>query len=31
MKIGFVGAGRVGSTTAFTCILNLDVDEIAFG
>ncbi len=29
MKIGFVGAGRVGSTTAFTCILNLDVDEIA--
>lgn len=28
MKIGFVGAGRVGSTTAFTCILNLDVDEI---
>ena len=29
MKIGFVGAGRVGSTTAFTCILNSDVDEIA--
>ena len=29
MKIGFVGAGRVASTTAFTCILNLDVDEIA--
>ncbi len=29
MKLGFVGAGRVGSTTAFTCLLNLDVDEIA--
>jgi len=29
MKLGFVGAGRVGSTSAFTCLLNLDVDEIA--
>ncbi len=29
MKLGFVGAGRVGSTSAFTCILNLDVDEVA--
>ncbi len=29
MKLGFVGAGRVGSTSAFTCALNLDVDEIA--
>ncbi len=29
MKLGFVGAGRVGSTAAFTCLLNLDVDEIA--
>ena len=29
MKLGFVGAGRVGSTTAFTCIMNLDVDTIA--
>ena len=28
MKLGFVGAGRVGSTSAFTCLLNLDVDEI---
>lgn len=30
MKLGFVGAGRVGSTAAFTCLLNMDVDEIAF-
>ncbi|MBE8540268.1 malate dehydrogenase [Geoglobus acetivorans] len=29
MKLGFVGAGRVGATSAFTCLLNLDVDEIA--
>lgn len=29
MKLGFVGAGRVGSTAAFTCLLNMDVDEIA--
>ncbi|MET1124173.1 MAG: malate dehydrogenase [Archaeoglobaceae archaeon] len=29
MKLGFVGAGRVGSTTAFTCLLLMDVDEIA--
>ncbi len=29
MKLGFVGAGRVGSTSAFTCLLNLDVEEIA--
>jgi len=29
MKLGFVGAGRVGSTSAFTCLLNLDIDEIA--
>ncbi len=28
MKLGFVGAGRVGSTSAFTCLLNLDVDEM---
>ncbi|MEM2022858.1 MAG: malate dehydrogenase, partial [Archaeoglobaceae archaeon] len=28
MKIGFVGAGKVGSATAFTCILKMDVDEI---
>jgi malate dehydrogenase len=27
VKLGFVGAGRVGSTSAFTC-LQLDVDEI---
>ncbi|AEA47878.1 malate dehydrogenase [Archaeoglobus veneficus] len=26
MKIGFVGAGRIGSTAAFTCLLNMDVD-----
>ncbi|MEM0203887.1 MAG: malate dehydrogenase [Archaeoglobaceae archaeon] len=29
MKLGFVGAGRVGSVTAFTCLLNLELDEIA--
>lgn len=29
MKLGFVGAGRVGSVTAFTCLLGLEVDEIA--
>lgn len=29
MKLGFVGAGRVGSVTAFTCLLNLEVEEIA--
>jgi malate dehydrogenase len=29
VKIGFVGAGRVGSTAAFTCVQHLDVDEIA--
>lgn len=29
MKLGFVGAGRVGSTSAFTCLLNLEVEEIA--
>ncbi len=29
MKIGFVGAGRVGSTSAFTCIQHLNVEEIA--
>lgn len=29
MKLGFVGAGRVGATSAFTCLLNIDVDEIA--
>ncbi len=29
MKLGFVGAGRVGATAAFACLLNLDVDEIA--
>ncbi len=29
MKLGFVGAGRVGTTSAFTCLLNLDVDEVA--
>ncbi len=28
MKLGFVGAGRVGATSAFTCLLNLDVDEV---
>ena len=29
MKIGFVGAGRVGSASAFTCIQHMDIDEIA--
>ena len=29
MKIGFVGAGRVGSASAFTCIQHMDLDEIA--
>ncbi|MFN3384236.1 MAG: malate dehydrogenase [Archaeoglobaceae archaeon] len=29
MKLGFVGAGRVGSVTAFTCLLNIELDEIA--
>lgn len=29
MKLGFVGAGRIGSTTAFACLLRMDVDEIA--
>jgi malate dehydrogenase len=29
MKIGFVGAGRVGSASAFMCIQHMDVDEIA--
>ncbi len=29
MKIGFVGAGRVGSASAFTCIQHMDVEEIA--
>jgi len=29
LKIGFVGAGRIGSTSAFTCLQHLDVDEIA--
>ena len=28
MKLGFVGAGRIGSTTAFTCIQHLDLDEV---
>lgn len=28
MKIGFVGAGRVGSASAFTCIQHMDIDEI---
>jgi len=28
MKIGFVGAGRVGSASAFTCIQHLDLDEV---
>jgi len=25
-KVGFVGAGRVGATSAFTCMLKMDVD-----
>lgn len=29
MKIGFVGAGRIGSTSAFACLLRMNVDEIA--
>jgi len=29
MKIGFVGAGRIGSTSAFTCLQHLDVEEMA--
>ncbi len=29
MKIGFVGAGRVGSASAFTCIQHLNVEEMA--
>ena len=29
MKLGFVGAGRIGSVTAFTCLMNLEVEEIA--
>ncbi|AGK60229.1 Malate/lactate dehydrogenase [Archaeoglobus sulfaticallidus PM70-1] len=29
MKIGFVGAGRIGATSAFTCLQHMDVDEIA--
>ncbi len=28
MKLGFVGAGRVGSTTAFTCLQHLDLEEV---
>jgi len=28
MKLGFIGAGRVGSTSAFTCIQHMDIDEI---
>ena len=29
MKLSFVGAGRVGSVIAFTCLLNLELDEVA--
>ena len=29
MKIGFIGAGRVGSVAAYTIIHHLDIDEIA--
>lgn len=29
MKIGFVGAGRIGSTSAFACLLRMNIDEIA--
>lgn len=25
-KVGFVGAGRIGSTSAYTCLLNMDID-----
>lgn len=28
MKVGFIGAGRVGSTAAYTLINNLEVDEV---
>ncbi|PSG97059.1 malate dehydrogenase [Thermoplasmatales archaeon SW_10_69_26] len=28
-KLGFVGAGQVGATAAFSCLHQLDVDEIA--
>ncbi|MCS7132313.1 MAG: malate dehydrogenase [Aigarchaeota archaeon] len=28
MKVGFIGAGRVGSTAAYTLINNLEIDEI---
>ncbi|HIP24889.1 MAG TPA: malate dehydrogenase [Archaeoglobus profundus] len=28
MKLGFIGAGRVGSISAFTCIQHMDIDEI---
>jgi len=28
MKIGFVGAGRVGSLSAYACLLNMDLDEV---
>ena len=28
MKLGFVGVGRIGSTTAFTCIQHLDLEEV---
>lgn len=29
MKLGFVGVGRIGSTSAFACLLRMSVDEIA--
>ncbi|MEM4541216.1 MAG: malate dehydrogenase [Archaeoglobaceae archaeon] len=29
MKIGFVGAGRVGSLSAYACLTNMDLNEIA--
>lgn len=29
MKLGFVGAGRIGSTSAYTIIHHLRVDELA--
>jgi malate dehydrogenase len=28
MKIGFIGAGRIGSTSAFACLLRMEIDEI---
>ncbi len=28
MKIGFIGAGRVGTASALICILNLEIDEV---